>query len=54
MNRSRFQFNLAMEAEDKEAIRKLKEEYNINVSGCIKAFLKQKLAEQEMIKKLKK
>ena len=54
MNRSRCQFNLAMNEEEYEILRKLMDEYDINISKCIKRFLRQKLAEQEKIKKHEK
>lgn len=54
MNRSRYQFNLAMNEEENSILHKLKEEYNINISGCFKSYLKQKLTEQEKIKKYEK
>ena len=49
MNRSRYQFNLAMNEEEHKIVHKLKEDYDINVSGCFKRFLRQKLAEQEKV-----
>jgi hypothetical protein len=40
---SRYQFNLAMNEEEYRALKILKEEYSINISGCFKRFLKEYL-----------
>ena len=54
MNKNRWQFNVTLNEEENTLLHKLKEEYNINISGCFKSYLKQKLAEQEKIKKYEK
>lgn len=40
---SRYQFNLAMNQEEYEILKILKEKYSINISGCFKRFLKEYL-----------
>ena len=51
MKKNRYtQFNVALNEEDREVLRKLRDKYDINISGCFKRFLKLKLAELENIK----
>ena len=52
MKRSRHQFSLALNEEQYQILRKLKDEYSINISDCFKKFLEKKLEEQEKIKKI--
>ena len=40
---SRYQFNLAMNEEEYNVLKILKEQYSINISGCFKRFLKEYL-----------
>ena len=52
MKKRNSQFNVAMNEEDHAILRKLRDEYDINIAGCFKRFLRLKLEEQEKIKKL--
>lgn len=39
----RFQFNAVLNKEDYDTIQVLRKEYGVNISGCIKTFLRQYL-----------
>lgn len=47
MKRSPYQFNIAMNEEQFKILRKLKENYGINITGCFKIFLEQYLKQLE-------
>lgn len=47
MKRSRHQFNMALDDDDYEILRALKDKYSININGCLKKFLRQYLEELE-------
>ncbi len=45
-------FSIRFDEEGKNTLRRLKEEYSINISGAVKIFLKEKLAQLDNLKKL--
>ena len=47
MKRSRYQFNIALNEVEFKALRKLKDNYAINITGCFKKFLKNYLSQLE-------
>lgn len=51
---SRCQFNLAMNEKEFDMLKRLKNEYSVNISGCFKRFLEEKLAKLDDIEKYKK
>ena len=47
MKRSRYQFNIALNEEQFKILRKLKDDYATNITGCFKIFLTQYLQQLE-------
>jgi hypothetical protein len=45
-------FSIRFNEEERDTLRRLKEEYGINISGSVKIFLKEKLAQLDNLKKL--
>jgi len=43
MKKSRHQFNMALNDSDYAILRSLKDDYSININGCLKKFLRQYL-----------
>lgn len=48
---SRYQFNLAMNEDEFNMLKRLKNEYSVNISGFFKRFLKEYLGQLDGVKK---
>lgn len=48
---SRYQFNLAMNEREYKILKRLKDEYSVNISGCFKRFLRDYLEQMDSAKK---
>jgi|GEM_PF-4529581 len=46
-NKNRYQFNAMLNEEDYTIIQKLRNKYSINISKCIKTYLRQYLSQLE-------